>query len=40
MDHVNIFEPSTWVEGDRTGHILTWPQVEALAASNETEKSE
>ena len=38
MDHINIFEPKTWVDGDHAGHILTWDQVEALAAANETDQ--
>lgn len=33
MAHVNIMEPSTWIDGDRTGSILDWEEVEALAAS-------
>lgn len=32
MPHVLIGEPSTWIDGDRTGCILTWEEVEALAA--------
>lgn len=34
MDHVLIGEPSTWKDGDRTGRILEWNEVEALAAQN------
>lgn len=34
MPHVLIGEPATWSDGDRTGCILTWDAVEALAASN------
>jgi|GEM_PF-2621680 len=34
MPHVLIAEPSTWADGDREGCILTWPEVEALAAQD------
>lgn len=32
MPHVLIGEPKTWADGDRTGCILDWDAVEALAA--------
>ena len=32
MPHVLVGEPSTWEDGDRTGCILTWDEVEALAS--------
>lgn len=32
MPHVLIGEPATWEDGDRTGCILSWDEVEALAA--------
>ncbi|AXK43836.1 hypothetical protein DVR09_15385 (plasmid) [Erythrobacter aureus] len=32
MDHVLIGEPKTWTPGDRSGAILSWDEVEALAA--------
>lgn len=31
MPHVLIGEPKTWVDGDRTGCILSWDEVETLA---------
>lgn len=31
MPHVLIGEPATWVDGDRTGCILTWDDVSKLA---------
>ena len=34
MPHVLIGEPATWEDGDRTGCILTWAQVEELAGQD------
>jgi hypothetical protein len=31
MPHVLIGEPATWTEGDKTGCILDWDEVEKLA---------
>jgi hypothetical protein len=31
MPHVNIADPSTWEDGDRTGCILSWSEVSELA---------
>lgn len=33
MDHVILADPSTWVDGDHTGCVLTWDEARALAAS-------
>ena len=33
MPHVLLGSPQTWVDGDRTGCILTWDEAQALAAS-------
>jgi hypothetical protein len=33
MPHINMMEPETWHDGDRTGAIATWEETEALAAS-------
>jgi hypothetical protein len=33
MEHVHLAEPSTWTDGDRTGRIMRWEMVEALAAA-------
>jgi hypothetical protein len=32
MDHVTLADPTTWVDGDHTGCILTWDEARALAA--------
>ena len=32
MDHVSMGDMKTWHDGDRTGRILPWAEVEALAA--------
>lgn len=34
MPHVLIGEPKTWADGDRTGCILGWAEVEALASTS------
>jgi hypothetical protein len=34
MDHVTLADPSTWVDGDRTGRILSWDEVELLRQKN------
>lgn len=31
MAHIDIMEPGSWVDGDRSGAILGWAEVEALA---------
>lgn len=35
MPHVMVAEPSTWIDGDRSNCILTWEEVEALAAQGD-----
>lgn len=35
MPHINMMEPSTWHDGDRTGSIATWEETEALAATED-----
>ena len=32
MDHVVLADPTTWVDGDHTGKILTWDEAQRLAA--------
>jgi hypothetical protein len=32
MPHVILADPNTWVDGDRTGSILTWEEAKDLAA--------
>lgn len=37
MEHVHLAEPSTWTDGDRAGHVLTWEEAQALAAQETPE---
>src|SRR3546814_20538944 len=34
MEHVTLADPSTWKDGDRTGRILSWEEVELLRQKN------
>ena len=36
MPHINMMEPKTWHDGDRTGSIATWAETEALALVEES----
>src|SRR3546814_18266031 len=38
MEHVTLADPSTWKDGDRTGRILRWEEVELLRQKNYAEK--
>jgi len=35
MPHINMMEPRTWHDGDRTGSIATWAETEALALTED-----
>jgi hypothetical protein len=35
MPHINMMEPTTWHDGDRTGSIATWAETEALALTED-----
>lgn len=39
MPHVLIADPSTWQEGDTTGCILSWDEVETLARESSEEEA-
>src|SRR3546814_2677143 len=36
MEHVTLADPSTWKDGDRTGRILSWEEVELLRSEEHT----
>ena len=33
MEHINLGEPRTWTDGERSGHILTWDEASTLACT-------
>jgi hypothetical protein len=36
MSHVCLGDPKTWIDGDRTGCILSWDEARALAEADQT----
>lgn len=39
MEHVIIAEPKTWIDGDRSGCIMSWAEVAELAANHDVTKT-